>query len=103
MPPIKVLPKYLKPYFWDYSFSKLSLKTDRDLIIRRVLTNGSWNAILWLRKQIGDAEIREWLITHHGRGLSARQLRFWELIYDLPTPQVNEWVSFAQSTPWDNR
>jgi hypothetical protein len=84
MPPIKLLPKYLKPYFWDYSFSKLSLKSDRDLIIRRVLTNGSWNVILWLRKQIGDAEIRE-------------------LIFDLPTPQVNEWVSFAQSTPWGNR
>ena len=103
MAPIKALPKNLKPFFWDYSFSKLSLKTDRDLIIRRVLTNGSWDAFRWLRNQISDAEIREWLITHHGRGLSARQLRFWELIYHLPTRQVNEWVNFAKNTPWGNR
>jgi len=99
----KRLLKYLKPYFWDYPFSKLSLKTDRDFIVRRVLINGSWDAILWLRKKIGDTEIREWLITHHGRGLSARQLRFWGLIYNLPTRQVNKWVNFAQSAPWGNR
>ena len=97
------LPKSLKPYFWDYPFSKLSLSTDRDLIIRRVLSNGSWEAVLWLRKKIGDENLKKWLIAHRGRGLSPRQLRFWELVLDLPKRQVNVWVKAARETPWGKR
>lgn len=99
----KPLPKSLKPYFWDYPFSKLSLNTDRDLIIRRVLASGSWDTVLWLRKKIGDESLRTWLIMHQGRGLSPRQLRFWELILDLPKNQVKHWVKAAQETPWGKR
>ncbi len=103
MASLKPLPRILKPYFWDYSFSRLSLKTDHDLIIRRVLSNGSWEAILWIRKKIGDENLKKWLIAHQGRGLSPRQLRFWELILDLPKPQVNTWVKAARETPWGKR
>ena len=48
------LPEQLRPLFWDYVFSQLSLAKDRDLIIRRVLSNGSWDAVRWLRKRLGD-------------------------------------------------
>jgi hypothetical protein len=99
----KSLPKSLGPYFWDYQFSNLSLKTDRDLIIRRILINGSWKAILWLRRQIGDENLKSWLIAHRGRGLSPRQLRFWELIFDLPKRQVNAWVKEVKISPWEKR
>lgn len=72
------LPEQLRPLFWDYVFSQLSLVKDRDLIIRCVLSNGSWDAeVRWLRKRFGDRQLREWLIVHHGRGLTIRQLRFW--------------------------
>ena len=103
MASIKPLPKNLKPYFWDYSFSKLSLNKDRDLIIRRVLSNGSWETVLWLRKKIGDENLKKWLLAHQGRGLSPRQLRYWELILDLPDRQVNNWVNFANQHPWGRR
>jgi hypothetical protein len=97
------LPKNLKRYFWDYPFSKLSLSTDRDLIIRRVLSSGSWEAVLWVKKKIGDENLKKWLIAHQGRGLSPRQLRFWGLALDLPDHQVNNWVSTARENPWENR
>ncbi len=97
------LPKSLKPYFWDYPFSKLSFGTDRDLIIRRILASGSWEAVLWIRKKFGDENLKKWLIVHKGRGLSPRQLRFWELILDLPKRQVNAWVKAARETPWGRR
>jgi len=103
MASLEPLPKSLKPYFWDYPFSKLSLKTDRDLIVRRILTSGSWDAVLWVRKKIGDENLKQWLIAHRGRGLSPRQLRFWELILDLPKRQVNVWVKAARQTPWGRR
>ena len=97
------LPKSLKAYFWDYPFSKLSLNTDRDLIIRRLLSSGSWEAVLWVRKKIGDESLKKWLIAHQGRGLSPRQLRFWGLVLDLPDRQVNTWVKSAKETPWGKR
>lgn len=97
------LPEKLRPVFWDYVFSQLSLAKDRELIIRRVLSSGSWDAVHWLRKQLGDRELREWLITHRGRGLTARQLRFWGVLYDLPARQVNRWVKAAQTGVWGKR
>jgi hypothetical protein len=97
------LPEQLRSLFWDYAFSQLSLAKDRDLIIRRVLSNGSWDAVRWLRKRIGDPELREWLVTHDGRGLTARQLRFWGVLYDLPARQVNQWVKRAQTGVWGKR
>jgi hypothetical protein len=97
------LPKSLKPFFWDHSFSKLSLNTDRDLIIRRILSSGSWEAVLWLKKKIGDKNLKKWLVSYQGRGLSPRQLRYWGLILDLPDVQVNKWVNSAKENPWGKR
>jgi hypothetical protein len=97
------LSQQLRSLFWDYAFSQLSLATDRDLIIRRILTHGSWDAVRWLRKRLGDRELRDWLIAHRGRGLTTRQLRFWDMLYDLPARQVNQWVKTAQTGVWDQR
>ena len=97
------LPEQLRPLFWDYSFSQLSFAKDRDLIIRRVLANGSWDTVRWLRKRLGDQEVRKWLISHSGRGLTPQQLRFWGVLYDLPARQVNQWVKAAQLGVWGKR
>ncbi len=97
------LTERFRPLFWDYVFSQLSLAKDRDLIIRRVLSNGSWDAVCWLRKRLGERELREWLIALGGRGLTAPQLRFWGVLYDLPARQVNQWVKTAQTGVWGKR
>ncbi|HSG43611.1 MAG TPA: hypothetical protein VLA72_10700 [Anaerolineales bacterium] len=97
------LPNEFRTYFWDYPFSRISLGKDRNLIIRRLLSNGSWDAVRWLRKEVGDRELREWLISHQGRGLSPRQLRFWGVLFDLPSRKVNRWVQTAQNGVWGKR
>ena len=97
------LPKSLKRFFWDYSFEDLSWSKDRDLIIRRLLTDGSWESVRWLRKQIGDDSLRRWLITHQARGLSPRQIRFWSLVLGLPKLRVETWAQTARSSPWSKR
>jgi DNA-binding transcriptional ArsR family regulator len=97
------LPKSLREYFWDYPFEQLSWKADRDLIIHRLLSAGSWEAVTWLRKQTGDEALRQWLIDHRGRGLSARQLRFWSLILALPRKQTDAWVRAARAGAWSRR
>ena len=97
------LPKSLSSHFWDYAFENLAWPKDQELIIRRLLTDGSWEAITWLRKQIGDRALRQWLVAHQGRGLSPRQLRFWSLVLALPKRRVDSWVRATRSTPWSNR
>ncbi len=97
------LPQSLREYFWDTPFDQLSWERDRDLVIRRVLTAGSWDTIFWLRRQAGDAALRDWLIAHRGRGLTGRQLRFWSLVLKVPRRQANAWVEAARSGPWSRR
>ena len=97
------LPKSLYKFFWDYQPGELSWETDRDIIIRRILTSGSWKVIVWLRKKMGDEALRQWLLDHRARGLSPRQIRFWELLLSLPKKQTNEWIHLARSMPWGQR
>jgi predicted transcriptional regulator len=97
------LPKHLRPLFWDHPFDRLSWITDRDLIIRRTLTDGSWQAITWLRQKTGDEALRQWLIAHKGRGLSPRQLHFWSLALALTERQVDAWIPGKASDSWVNR
>jgi hypothetical protein len=98
-----LLPQSLREFFWDYHFDQLSWDSDRDMVVRRLLTHGTWEAITWLRTRIGDGELRKWLIEHRGRGLSPRQLRFWSLVLALPDRQVNAWLGPAQADPWRSR
>lgn len=97
------LPQNLRAYFWDYPFDQLSWEADRELIIRRLLTDGTWEAVTWLRRKLGDGNLRKWLIAKRGRGLSARQLRFWSLILGLPKQQTNAWIRTARANPWSRR
>jgi hypothetical protein len=97
------LPQSFQVYFWDYRFDQLTWEGDRELVIRRLLTHGSWEAICWLRKKIGDSDLRKWLIAHQGRGLSPRQLRFWSLVLSLPNRQVSTWMLTRQAESWSQR
>lgn len=97
------LPQSFQAFFWDYRFDQLTWEGDRELVIRRLLTHGSWESISWLRRKIGDSELRKWLIAHQGRGLSPRQLRFWALVLSLPNRQVSGWMLTRQAEPWSQR
>lgn len=46
-PTRKTLARRLRPFFWDHEFQKLSLDTDADLIIGRLLAEGDWESIKW--------------------------------------------------------
>jgi hypothetical protein len=97
------LPPSLQPLFWDCDFAQLDWQQHRDFIVRRVLAEGSWEAICWLRARVGDPGLREWIERHEGRSLSPQQLRFWELVLDLPTEAVNTWLRSAERTIWEGR
>jgi hypothetical protein len=98
-----MIPKALEPLFWEYEFGEIEWDSDRDLIIRRVLSAGGWEAISWLRKELGDQVLREWIIATKGRSLNPRQLRFWQLILDLPARTVSAWIKESRRYTWTTR
>ncbi len=83
------LPEELRPFFWEYDFRTLSWDANQDFITGRLLTHGDWNAVQWLRSNVGDKAIREWLESRCGRGVSPQRLRFWELLLGIPHRRVN--------------
>lgn len=97
------LPGELKPLFWDCDFGTLDLKAHRNYIIRRILDRGDSRSLAWLRETLGDDTIREWILAKKGGGLDPPKLRFWELILDLPSDVVDEWVRKARETTWHRR
>jgi hypothetical protein len=97
------LPRRLRVLFWDYDFGRLTWEADADLIIGRILAAGDWEAVRWLRLRLPKPAMREWLGRRRGAGLSARQLRFWELILGLPRREVNGWLSDSGRQVWEGR
>ncbi len=95
--------KFLAPIFWDVDFNQLSWQANRDFIIRRVLTHGDMEMIRWLRVTLGNAALVRWLKKHDGAGLSPRQLRFWQVILDLPDHLVDGWIKKDADSIWRQR
>jgi hypothetical protein len=97
------LPRMLRSLFWEYDFEALTWESNRDLVIARVLAHGTWDDVTWLRSRLGDTALREWIVCHQGRELSPQQLRFWELILDLPHQQVSACLQVQERRVWENR
>jgi uncharacterized protein DUF6922 len=97
------LPEAVKALFWDVAPGELRWDLHREFIIGRILASGPWDVVQWLRKREGDAAVRSWIERHEGRGLSPKQLRFWELILGIPSERVDPWVERERSGIWDRR
>jgi hypothetical protein len=95
--------KSFKRYFWDCDVGKLSWDRERDFITRRILQEGDLSALRWLREQWGDESLRNWLITHQGRGLSPRQIRYWALILEIDPDLTDQWVARTSASVWESR
>ena len=93
----------LRELFWEYNFDNLTWEDDRELIIKRILISGNWNAVTWLRSRAGDQSLRDWIIQHQGDGLNPQKIRFWELILGLPHRQVNTWLATERRKVWEKR
>lgn len=97
------LPQHLHDLFWEYDTSQLDWEEHRDFIVRRVLSAGTWDQIQWLRREVGDIELRRVIEDSAGRDLSPRQLRFWQLIIGLRKADVDRWLESSSRQIWDQR
>lgn len=97
------IPELLRPFFWDVDFDALRWELYQDFIVRRLLQSGSWEAVCWLRRNQGDAWLRDWLLKHKGARLDPRRLRFWQVVLHLPLRSVDRWVASSRDNPWSDR
>ena len=97
------LPPAVRELFWDTEPSSLRLDRDRGMIVGRVLASGPWETVRWLRSAVGDDVIRRWIEEHDGRGLSPQQLRYWQLMLDIPRRRVDAWLRDERRQVWDHR
>lgn len=102
-PSANVLPTSVKKLFWDVEPRSLRLDRDQEMIIGRVLASGPWETVKWLRSAVGDEAILRWIEERDGRGLSARQLRYWQLVLGIPARHVDSWLQSDQRRVWDRR
>lgn len=101
--PPPVVPDRLHQYFWEYSQDRLDWAQNRHTVILRLLQAGGMDAVQWLREQISDEEIRDFLVRRQGRGIDPRRLRFWALVLDIPRTEVDRWIGVEKSNPWSRR
>ena len=97
------LPDRLRGYFWEYDADRLWWHENRHTILRKLLEDGGWDAVRWLRANVSDDELREFIVRRRGRGISPRRLRFWALILDMARPQVDAWIAAQRANPWGQR
>ena len=97
------LPDRLRQYFWEYDAVCLSWNENRHTILRKLLEDGGWDAVRWLRTNVNDDELREFIVRRRGRGIGPRRLRFWALILEIPRPQVDAWLAAQLTNPWGQR
>ena len=97
------IPPPVRKLFWDLDPRSLRLDRDEEMIIGRVLASGPWETVKWLRSIVGDDAIRQWIEEHDGRGLSPRQLRYWQLVLGIPAGVVDAWLRSDRRRVWDRR
>lgn len=97
------LPDPVKALFWDVDPGELRWDHHHEFIIGRILSSGPWDVVQWLRRREGDEAVRSWIERHEGRGLSPKQLRFWELILGISSERVDEWLKSEGRQVWDRR
>lgn len=103
MSDVLALPASVRVLLWDCEAAELSWERHGDFLAERVLSRGDWDAICWLRQRAGNQRLRELISHSRGRFLTRRQLRFWELVLDLPAAEVDTWLSTPGRVIWDRR
>ena len=84
----RALPNFLRLFFWDVDFKKLSWNSHSEFIAERILTEGSWEAIKWLRHGVKDDFIRTLICKKLGRGFTKKQVFFWGQMLDFDAKKL---------------
>lgn len=79
------LPESVIRLLWDVDAAALDLELegDRNLVLERIMSRGSREAMRWLRAQIPQHVIADFVRIHGRAKLAPRELAYWALICDV--------------------
>jgi hypothetical protein len=77
------LPQAVARLLWDVDVRQIDLERDRSLILERVMTRGTWEAMKWLRHRYPDELIADFIRTSGRRLLAPRDLAYWSLVCNV--------------------
>ncbi len=79
-------PAFLKKYFWDVNFEKLDFSRRRVMVLKRIMEYGDKEAVMWMRANFTDSEIKDVLIKC--RDFSQKSANFWAVMLDIDRGEV---------------
>jgi len=83
---MRLLPKFLKKYFWDIDFPELDKKNHAPFIIERILEYGDEKAVKWMKNSFDLAEIRS--VIYKSKNLSKKSANFWQFVFNLKRDKI---------------
>ena len=74
------LPQAVARLLWDVDVRNIDLELHRSLVLERVMTRGTWEAMQWLRRRYSAEVIADFVRTRGRRLLAPRDLAYWSLV-----------------------
>jgi hypothetical protein len=97
------LPSEVRALLHDCAPDAVTWEEHRGFLIDRILSDGGWDTVLWLRRTAGDDVLRARILATRGRRLAPRQLRLWQVLLDLPEADVTAGLADPSRAVWDRR
>lgn len=79
----EVLPDGVARLLWDVDVTSIDLDRDRALVIERIMSRGTWEAMRWLRRRYAKAVLADFVRQRGPLVLSPRDLAYWALVSDV--------------------
>jgi len=77
------LPDFVARLLWDVDPAAVDLERDAPLVLERVMSRGSWEAMKWLRARYSRDRIADYLVRQGARRLSPRDVAYWAAICEV--------------------
>ncbi len=99
------IPEFLYSFFWEYDLRDIDIVRHADFIIGRIMERGSWESMVWLKKEFPRDVMRNFLEKRGKRILSPRELNYWAFVVGIPAEKRQEWLKKAKEEPhaWRTR
>lgn len=82
---MKKAPEFLRKYFWDVDFTKLSMDKSKLFILKRIFEYGDERAARWMNKNFSRNEISKLLSSIR---IDSKSANFWALILDIKRENI---------------
>lgn len=89
---------FLHPLFWEYDPATLDIAAHADLIIGRIMEQGDWAAMRWLRQAYPVERLVQFLEGRGRRTLPPRELNYWALVCGVDEDRRCQWVEDARNS-----